>query len=78
MRIVFLSYLHPDVAPGGEQQVAYELFEEALADGHEAFLISALEADHDRLYGKPAAPIVPFPGKRWQYWRRTILQRSIH
>ena len=67
MRIVFISYLHPDIAPGGEQQVAFELFEAASEQGHQAFLIAALEHSYEERFGKPGAPIVPFPGKPRQY-----------
>ncbi|HTP90471.1 MAG TPA: glycosyltransferase [Xanthobacteraceae bacterium] len=68
MRIVFISYLHPAVAPGGEQQLAYELFQAALRQGHDAYLIAALEAEHEAVYGKPGAPIVPMPGEERQYF----------
>jgi glycosyltransferase involved in cell wall biosynthesis len=68
MRIIFVSYLHPEIAPGGEQQIAYEMFQEALAQGHDAYLIAALEAHHEGQYGKLAAPIVPFPGRRREYF----------
>lgn len=46
MRIVYISYLHPTVAPGGEQQVAFELFQASLKQGHDAYLIAALELEH--------------------------------
>ena len=68
MRIVYVSYMHPEVAPGGAQQVAYELFRASLAEGHDAFLISALEANHEAEYGKPGAPIVPMHGEERQYF----------
>ena len=68
MRIVYVSYMHPAVAPGGAQQVAYELFRASLEEGHEAFLISALEANHEADYGKPGAPIVPMHGEARQYF----------
>ena len=68
MRIVFVSYMHPLVAPGGAQQIAYELYQAALERGHEAYLIAALEAEHDAEYGKPGAPIVPAPGLKGQYF----------
>jgi glycosyltransferase involved in cell wall biosynthesis len=68
MRILYVSYMHPAVAPGGEQQVAYEMLMAARARGHDAFLIAALEADQDREYGKPGAPIVPMPGGEGQYF----------
>ena len=68
MRIVYISYLHPLVAPGGSQQVAYELFEASNRAGHEVYLISALEQYHQELYGKPGAPIVPMPGESRQYY----------
>ena len=67
MRILFVSYMHPAVAPGGAQQVAYELFRASLAQGHEAFLIGALEAGHEAEHGKPGAPIVPLHGEARQY-----------
>lgn len=68
MRIVFVSYMHPHVAPGGAQQIAYELYQAALARGHEAYLIAALEIEHEAEYGKPGAPIVPAPGLPGQYF----------
>jgi glycosyltransferase involved in cell wall biosynthesis len=68
MRILFVSYLHPHVTPGGAQQVAYEMHQAAIARGHDAFLIAALEADHEEAYGKPGAPIVPAPGLVNQYF----------
>ena len=68
MRIVYVSYLHPAVAPGGEQQVAFELFQASLKQGHDAYLIAALELEHESLYGKPGAPIVPMPGDERQYF----------
>lgn len=67
MRIVYVSYLHPAVAPGGAQQVAYELFQASLAAGHEAFLICALEARHEAEHGKPGAAVVPLHGEARQY-----------
>ena len=68
MRIVFLSYLHPAVAPGGAQQVAYELFQASLKAGHDAYFIAALEQEHQEIYGKPGAPIVPMQGEERQYF----------
>ncbi len=68
MRVVYVSYLHPTIAPGGAQQVAYELFRASLAEGHEAFLICALETSHEAAYGKPGAPIVPMHGEDRQYF----------
>ncbi len=68
MRIVYVSYMHPAVAPGGAQQVAYELFEASLRAGHDAYLIAALEHSHQDVYGKPGAPIVPMPGEERQYF----------
>jgi hypothetical protein len=68
MRIVYVSYLHPAVAPGGAQQVAFELFEASLREGHDAYFIAALEQDHQETYGKPGAPIVPMQGEHRQYF----------
>lgn len=68
MRILFVSYMHPAVAPGGAQQIAYEMYEAALKRGHEAFLIAALEPPQEAEYGKPGAPIVPAPGQTGQYF----------
>jgi glycosyltransferase involved in cell wall biosynthesis len=68
MKIVYVSYLHPSVAPGGAQQVAFEMFQASLKQGHDAYLIAALEADHDQTYGKPGAPIVPVQGEERQYF----------
>jgi glycosyltransferase involved in cell wall biosynthesis len=68
MRILYVSYMHPSVAPGGAQQVAYEMFQASLAKGHDAYLICALEADNEAAYGKPGAPIVPLHGEARQYF----------
>jgi glycosyltransferase involved in cell wall biosynthesis len=68
MRILFVSYMHPAVAPGGAQQVAFEMYEAALKRGHEVFFIAALEPPQEAEYGKPGAPIVPAPGKPGQYF----------
>ncbi len=68
MRILYVSYMHPAVTPGGEQQIAYEMLVAARARGHEAFLIAALEAHQDHEYGKPGGPIVPMPGGDGQYF----------
>ncbi len=67
MRILYVSYMHPAVAPGGAQQVAYELFRASLDAGHDAYLICALEPNHEAEYGKPGAVIVPMPGEDRQY-----------
>ena len=67
-RVLYISYLHPAVAPGGAQQVAFEMFEASRAMGHTAFLIAALEAEHETEYGKPGAPVVPVPGEENQYF----------
>jgi glycosyltransferase involved in cell wall biosynthesis len=68
MRILYVSYMHPAVTPGGAQQVAHEMLLAARARGHEAFMIAALEAEQDSQYGKPGAPIVPMPGEKGQYF----------
>lgn len=68
MRVLYISYLHPSVAPGGAQQVAYELFQASLREGHEAFFVAALEQDHQEVYGKPGAPIVPMQGGDREYF----------
>ncbi len=68
LRILIVSYMHPSVTPGGEQQVAYEMYQAALSRGHEAFMISALEIEQEADYGKPGAPIVPMPGEARQYF----------
>ena len=68
MKIVYVSYLHPSVAPGGAQQVAWEMFQASLKQGHDAYFIAALEENHDVTYGKPGAPIVPVQGEERQYF----------
>lgn len=68
MRIVYVSYLHPAVAPGGAQQVAYELFQASLKNGDDAYFIAALEQNHEAVYGKPGAPIVPVQGTEREYF----------
>lgn len=67
-RILIVCYMHPSVTPGGEQQVAYEMFCAALARGHDVYLIAALELEQEGEYGKPGAPIVPMPGETRQYF----------
>ena len=68
MKIVYISYLHPAIAPGGAQQVAFEMFQASLKQGHDAYFIAALEANHEDTYGKPGAPIVPMQGEERQYF----------
>ena len=68
MKVVYVSYLHPSIATGGAQQVAYQMFQASLKRGHEAYFIAALEANHDQIYGKPGAPIVPVQGEERQYF----------
>ncbi len=68
MKIVYMSYLHPAVAPGGAQQVAFEMFQASLKQGHDAYFIAALEANHAETHGKPGAPIVPMQGEERQYF----------
>ena len=68
MRILYISYLHPSVTPGGAQQVAFELFQASLKENHDAFFIAALEPHHEQAYGKPGAPIVPVQGEERQYF----------
>ena len=78
MRIVYVSYLHPAVAPGGGQQVAYELFKASLRKGHDAYFIAALEQNHEVVYGKPGAPIVPVPGAEREYFYFTQNYDFLH
>ncbi len=78
MRILFVSYNHPGVTPGGAQQVAYELFQASLAKGHDAFLIAALEADQESTYGKPGAPIVPMQGESRQFFYFPQFYNFVH
>ena len=68
MRILYVSYMHPAVAPGGAQQVAYEMFQASLAKGHDAYLVCALEVENEGAYGKPGAPIVPLHGEARQFF----------
>ncbi|MEQ1718010.1 MAG: glycosyltransferase [Hyphomicrobium sp.] len=42
MRIVYISFLHPAMHSGGAQQLAYEMFEAALAEGIDAYFIAAV------------------------------------
>jgi glycosyltransferase involved in cell wall biosynthesis len=53
---------------GGAQQVAFELFEASLREGHDAYLVAALDPCHEQTYGKPGAPIVPMQGGERQYF----------
>jgi glycosyltransferase involved in cell wall biosynthesis len=68
MRIVHISYLHPAVVSGGQQQIAFELFQASLREGHDAFFVAALEPAHHDTYGKPGAVIVPVPGENRQFF----------
>ena len=68
MRILFFSYNHPLVTPGGAQLVAHEMFAAARAAGHDCVFLAALEAEHESAYGKPGAPIVPAPGLSGEYF----------
>jgi len=78
MRIVHVSYMHPAVAPGGAQQVAYELFQASLREGHDSYLIAALEVNHQEVYGKPGAVIVPMPGEDRQFFYFTQFYDYYH
>lgn len=68
MRILFCAYNHPLVTPGGAQLVAHEMFETARAAGHDCRFLAALEVEHEPIYGKPGAPIVPAPGLSGEYF----------
>jgi glycosyltransferase involved in cell wall biosynthesis len=68
MRILLISLLNPAIVPGGEQQVAYEMFRAARERGHEAWLLSAMpEWPQYRRFGKPSAPIAPMEGAEREY-----------
>ena len=68
MRILLISFLNPAIVPGGEQQVAYEMFRAARERGHEAWLLSAMpEWPQYRRFGKPSAPIAPMEGAEREY-----------
>ncbi len=62
MRIVYVSYLHPAIAPGGDQEVAYALCGASARQGHQTYFIAAPEENQRRAYSKTKAPIVPMPG----------------
>jgi glycosyltransferase involved in cell wall biosynthesis len=66
MRIVYVSYLHPAIVPGGVQQLAYELFEASERQGHHAYFIAAPDENHRAVYGKSNTPIVPMAGAERQ------------
>ncbi len=66
MRIVYVSYMHPAIATGGVQQLAYELFESSERQGHQAYFIAAPEENHRAVYGKSNTPIVPVAGAERQ------------
>ena len=67
MRILYVSYLHPAIAPGGPSRSPTSSSRASLDAGHEAFLICALEDGHEAEYGKPGAVIVPMYGEAHQY-----------
>jgi glycosyltransferase involved in cell wall biosynthesis len=67
MRILIVSFLHPAVAAGGSQQVAYEMFRAALESGHDTWLLSGVPTSHLESFAKPGAAIVPLAGTERQY-----------
>jgi glycosyltransferase involved in cell wall biosynthesis len=68
MRILLISFLNPAIVPGGEQQVAYEMFQAAQKRGHQVWLLSGMpEWGHYERFGKSNAPIVPMEGAKGQY-----------
>jgi glycosyl transferase family 4 len=68
MRILLVSFLNPAIVPGGEQQVAYEMFQAARDCGHDVWLLSGMpEWPHYERFGKPYAPIVPMEGAEGEY-----------
>lgn len=68
MRQLFVSYQHPQVFPGGSQQIAYEMFQAARARGHDAYLVSALESEHAAVLDNPEARLAPAPDAEGQYF----------
>ena len=67
LRLLFVSFNHPAILPGGAQQIAYEMFRAALEAGHEAYLLCGLDAAYELKYGAPETPIVPLFGEARQF-----------
>lgn len=66
MRALILSFLHPDIVPGGAQQVAYNLHLGLQRAGHQSFFT----AFHDKLPARlrsDATPIVKMPQRDNEY-----------
>ena len=66
MRALVLSFMHPDIVPGGAQQVAYNLHLGLQRAGHRSFFT----AFHDRLPPRlvsDATPIVKMPQRDNEY-----------
>lgn len=67
LRLLFISFNHPAVIPGGAQQIAYEMFRAALAAGHDAYLLCGLDAEYELKYGALDSPIAPLFGEARQF-----------
>lgn len=66
MRALVLSFMHPDIVPGGAQQVAYNLHLGLQRAGHQSFFT----AFHDRLPARlvsDATPLVKMPQRENEY-----------
>lgn len=66
MRAIVLSFMHPDIVPGGAQQVAYNLHLGLMRAGHQSFFT----AFHDKLPARlvsDATPIVKMPQRLNEY-----------
>ena len=69
MRILLLSFLNPAIVPGGEQQIAYEMFRAAWECGHDVWLLSGMGPGPQfaERFGRPGAPITPLADAERQY-----------
>ncbi|MCJ2133987.1 glycosyltransferase [Methylobacterium sp. J-026] len=67
MKILYVSFLHPAVAPGGAQQIAYEMFEAATEAKFEASFLAAIDPNNPLKLSKPGAVITGFEGRPHEY-----------
>jgi glycosyltransferase involved in cell wall biosynthesis len=67
MKVLLLSVFHPELVPGGAQQICYELFEGLKArEGVDVTLLCAIEPRFTSLY-KSGARITGFDGRPGEY-----------
>ena len=62
MKILLISFYHPEVVRGGEQQICYELFQGLKARGADVTLLASVDPSIGYLY-KSGARITGFDGR---------------